>query len=224
LAFTDDGRELDVTSAMTAAWPILSGAVDGARGAAALEGPLGRLEKADRILLIDKPYTESSQPFPGRIADYPPGVRENGGQYSHGATWIVDAYIRLAELANAHGDAASAARYKARAFTCWKKISPMGKTDGAALAIYGLAPYQQPADIYEGCGHSGHGGWSWYTGSAARMLSAAYEILGLRMHDGNISVADDLFEPKGDLVVKRAVICGKVFSANDARTSALYHA
>jgi cyclic beta-1,2-glucan synthetase len=224
LAFADDGRELDVTSAMTAAWPVLSGAVDGARGAAALEEALGRLEKADRILLIDKPYTESSQPFPGRIADYPPGVRENGGQYSHGATWIVDAYIRLAELANAHGDAAAAARYKARAFTCWKKISPLDKTDGEALAIYGLAPYQQPADIYEGCGHSGHGGWSWYTGSAARMLSAAYEILGLRMRDGKISVADDLFEPKGDLVVKRAVIRGKVFSPSDARTNALYHA
>ena len=62
-------------------------------------------------------------------------------------------------------------------------------------------PIQQPADIYDGYGHGGRGGWSWYTGSAARMLSAAYAMLGVA-GGGRINVADDLFEPKGGLVVE----------------------
>jgi cyclic beta-1,2-glucan synthetase len=223
IAFADDGRDLDRMNAMTAAWPILSGAVAFERGLAALEGPLERLEKSDRILLIDPPFSETADPYPGRIADYPPGVRENGAQYSHGASWAVDAYVRLADLATAQGDAEAAGRFKARAFTCWRKISPLGKTGADALATYGLAPIQQAADIYDGDGHAGRGGWSWYTGAAARMLSAAYEILGVRMQGGKISVAEDLFEPKGDLVVKRLHVHGEVFTA-ESTPAALNHA
>jgi hypothetical protein len=126
------------------------------------------------VLLLETPFYEHSQPYPGRIADYPPGVRENGAQYSHGATWIIDGFMRLALSACAKGDAESAARLYARAFEIFEKISPMKKTDPENIAIYGLIPIQQPADIYEGWGHGGRGGWSWYTGSAARMLSAAY--------------------------------------------------
>ena len=223
LAFADDGRDLDRMNAMTAAWPILSGAVAFERGLAALEGPLEHLEKSDRILLLDPPFSETADPYPGRIADYPPGVRENGGQYSHGASWAVDAYVRLADLAKARGDSEAAAGFKARAFSCWKKISPLGKTGAEALATYGLVPTQQAADIYDGDGHGGRGGWSWYTGAAARMLSAAYEILGLRMQGGEISVSEDLFEPKGELIVKRLHVDGKVFTAESA-LAALSHA
>ena len=75
-------------------------------------------------------------------------------------------------------------------------------TDPERIATYGLIPIQQPADIYDGYGHGGRGGWSWYTGSAARMMSAAYALLGLSMANGQISVADHLFEPKGGLVVE----------------------
>ena len=67
----------------------------------------------------------------------------------------------------------------ARAFEIFEKISPLKKTDPDNLALYGLIPIQQPADIYDGYGHGGRGGWSWYTGSAARMLSAAYAMLGI---------------------------------------------
>ena len=142
------------------------------------------IERSNRVLLLETPFYEHSQPYPGRIADYPPGVRENGGQYSHGATWIVDGLMRLAASARARGDLKLAARLGARAFEIYEKISPLKKTDPESLATYGLIPIQQPADIYDGWGHGGRGGWSWYTGSAARMLSAAYALLGVEQQDG----------------------------------------
>ena len=149
--------------------------------------------------MLETPFYEHSQPYPGRIADYPPGVRENGGQYSHGATWIVDGFMRLALSARARSDHELAARLAARAFEIYEKISPLRKTDPENLPIYGLIPIQQPADIYDGWGHGGRGGWSWYTGSAARMLSAAYALLGIEQRDGKVVLRDDLFEFKGEL-------------------------
>ncbi len=224
LAFDDEGEVLDTMSAMTSAWPILSGAVDFERGRQALENGLARLEKADRILLSTPPFTDQSKPYPGRVADYPPGVRENGGQYSHGASWCINAYVRLADMARHRGEGALAARFMARAFTCWRKISPIDKMEGEALAVYGLAPHQQAADIYDGEGHGGRGGWSWYTGSAARMLSAAYRILGLRIVNNQVVVPPDLFEPKGDLIVNAVRIKGNVVASpewtREAQTAA----
>ena len=101
----------------------------------------------------------------------------------------------------AKGDHELAARLSARAFEIYEKISPLKKTDPENLAIYGLIPTQQPADIYDGWGHGGRGGWSWYTGSAARMVSAAYALLGIGQQDGRVVLRDDLFEPKGELKV-----------------------
>ncbi len=209
IGYADSGAVLDRYGSMNAAWPILTGAVSPERGRAALEGSLAHIEKADRILLFDRPFDELSSPFPGRIADYPPGLRENAGQYSHGASWSVDAYMRLADHADKAGDLRAVAFYKARAFDVWKKISPIDKLDPEKLAIYGLAPHQQAADINEGLGHSGRGGWSWYTGAAGRMLSAAYAILGLRLEDGEIFVPDDIYEPKGKLIVKSLRVRGE---------------
>ena len=83
-------------SAMTASWPVLSGAVDAARGRETIENALNVLARPDRILLVTPPYNEHSSPYPGRSAEYPPGVRENGGQYSHGVSWFVDALAKLA--------------------------------------------------------------------------------------------------------------------------------
>jgi cyclic beta-1,2-glucan synthetase len=203
LDFADNGQALAMPNAMTTGWPAHSGAVDFARGVAAIEGGLKSIERANRILLLELPFFEHSSPYPGRIADYPPGVRENGGQYSHGASWIVDGFVRLSEEARAAGDAEAAAGLIARAVTIFEKISPLKKTDPDNIARYGLAPNQQPADIYDGYGHDGRGGWSWYTGSAGRMLSAAYAIVGLKMVDGEVLVAPELFEAKGDLRVRR---------------------
>jgi len=202
LDFADDGRPVTVPNAMTAGWAAYSGACDDERALAAIEGGLRSIELPDRVLLTETPFYEHSQPYPGRIADYPPGVRENGGQYSHGASWIVDGFARLAASARAKGDREKAARLSARAFEIFEKISPLKKTDPERIAIYGLIPIQQPADIYQGWGHGGRGGWSWYTGSAARMLSAAYGLLGVIHAGGRIDVSDDLFEPKGELQVE----------------------
>ncbi len=79
-AFADDGEEVLPMGAMSSAWPALSGAVQNERGRKALENGLAALDKGDRVLLVTPPYDENSKPF-GRSADYPPGVRENGGQY-----------------------------------------------------------------------------------------------------------------------------------------------
>ncbi len=202
LDFADDGREVGERNAMTTGWSAHSGACDDARALAAIEGGLKGIERLNRILLLETPFYEHSQPYPGRIADYPPGVRENGGQYSHGATWIVDGFMRLATSAQVRGDHKQASGLRGRAFEIYEKISPLKKTDPETLAVYGLIPIQQPADIYDGWGHGGRGGWSWYTGSAARMLSAAYAILGIEQRDGNVALRDDLFEAKGELEVQ----------------------
>ncbi len=201
LDFSDDGRAIEMPNAMTSGWAAHSGAVDFDRALAALEGGLKGIERPDRVLLLEKPFFEHSQPYPGRIADYPPGVRENGGQYGHGASWIIDGFVKLAREARAKGDGEEARRLAARAFEIFEKISPLKKTDPEQIAAYGLIPIQQPADIYDGYGHGGRGGWSWYTGSAARMLSAAYAMLGISQVAGELEVADDLFEPKGELRV-----------------------
>ncbi len=199
LDFADDGQVVAVPNAMTTGWAAYSGACDDDRALAAIEGGLKAIERPDRVLLLETPFYEHSQPYPGRIADYPPGVRENGGQYSHGATWIVDGFVRLAEAAHSMGDNDKAARLMTRAFEIFEKISPLRKSDPERIAVYGLIPLQQPADIYDGWGHGGRGGWSWYTGSAARMLSAAYTLLGIVETAGAIGVRDDLLEPKGEL-------------------------
>ena len=122
LDFADDGRALDMANAMTSGWAAYSGALDFERALAALEGGLKAIERPDRILLTATPFFEHSQPYPGRIADYPPGVRENGGQYSHGATWIIDGFLRLAGEARARGDARQADGLTARAFEMFEKI------------------------------------------------------------------------------------------------------
>jgi cyclic beta-1,2-glucan synthetase len=223
LDFADSGEPLAMPNAMTTGWPAWSGAVDFARGRAAIEGGLKGIERPDRILLTAHPFDEHSRPYPGRITEYPPGVRENGGQYSHGASWIIDGFVRLSEQARAAGDDEAAAHMQARAFEIWEKISPLGKTAPDALARYGLSPNQQPADIYDGFGHGGRGGWSWYTGSAARMLSAAYALVGLRMADGKVSAAPDMFEAKGALQVEAVSAGGRTFArdseAPEAATS-----
>ena len=202
LDFADDGRALDMPNAMTSGWAAYSGALDFDRALAALEGGLKGIERPDRVLLTQTPFFEHCQPYPGRIADYPPGVRENGGQYSHGATWIIDGFLRLADQARGRGEAKRADSLAARAFEMFEKISPLKKTDPERIAAYGLIPIQQPADIYDGYGHGGRGGWSWYTGSAARMLSAAYALIGVSLDEGELRVADELFAAKGELQVE----------------------
>lgn len=210
-AITDDGQEMVFADALISAWPVISGAVHFERGAQAVEEGLKVLEKEHIMLLLSPPFSDTSNPFPGKLADYPPGVRENGGQYSHGVSWLVDALIQLAVMAEAAGDRERADRYRAKAMEVWCKISPLNHSTPEEITKYGLPPHQQPADVYHGPSHEGRGGWSWYTGSAGRMLQGAYEILGLKMWDGKMIVPEDLFKPKGTLQVKRLVYRGKEY-------------
>jgi cyclic beta-1,2-glucan synthetase len=187
------------------------------RGVECVEHALKVLEKPDRVLLVSPAYDEHSRPFPGRSAEYPLGVRENGGQYSHGVSWFVDALTKLAEQAANAGRGDEAERLYARAFEVWAAISPLSKYQTLKSAdIYGLPPHQQPADVYEGPGYEGRGGWSWYTGSAARMLLAAYGMLGFKLENGVFSLREDSFAAKGELQLKKVVYKGHTYEGNSA--------
>jgi cyclic beta-1,2-glucan synthetase len=119
------------------------------------------------LLLLDPPFDRSAQD-PGYIKGYPPGVRENGGQYTHAAVWIVMALARL-------GSGDEAAEF-------FHMLNPVnhGRT-AAEVARYKTEPYVMAGDVYARSPHAGRGGWSWYTGSAGWMYRAGIEsILGLR--------------------------------------------
>ncbi|HMR30774.1 MAG TPA: hypothetical protein PKA13_08820 [Geminicoccaceae bacterium] len=208
-ATMDDGSELAIWDALMPAWAALSGAVEPEQALHALDAALQRLERSNLIQLVEPAFGEDSEPYPGRIADYPPGVRENGGQYTHGASWLVDAFVELSQRAAAAGDHALAARHRDRAIEVWGRISPVDRYHDGGTDRYGLPPHQQPADIYFGPGYEGRGGWSWYTGSAGRMLVAAHAVLGIEVENGRLAVPDDLLAPKGALEVRRLLHRGR---------------
>ncbi len=207
-AITDTGEVLDYADALTAAWPMLSGAVSFSQAQQAVLRGVAMLEKPALVQLLDPPFTEASQPYPGRIADYPPGVRENGGQYSHGSSWLVDATCELAQKVLAQGDVHEAARLRALALRLWLKISPLAHILPESMPAYGLAPHQQAADISYGPGYEGRGGWSWYTGAAARMLWAMYGLLGLRLERGQPKVDVRFGRLNPELRVERLEVGG----------------
>ena len=206
---SDAGEEMSMLDSLSAAWPVISGVADLGRGRIAIEAALARLELGDLILLLDRPFDGASHPYPGRIADYPPGVRENGGQYSHGVSWLVDALARLSDMARNEGDTPLAQHLKARAAEIWLKISPLDNLAPGRWEIYGLAPHQQPADVYFGEGYEGRGGWSWYSGAAARMIYAAYALLGLRMQDGQMTVDAAPAAPASPIHLRRVLYRGR---------------
>jgi cyclic beta-1,2-glucan synthetase len=204
-----NGDAVSWFDALMGSWPVLSGAVDLERGRRTVETALAGLEREHQVLLLTPWFGEHSPRVPGKIADYPPGVRENGGQYSHGSSWLVDALAQLAAEARNRGEIGEAERLRARAWEVWRKISPLDKSGPDRIDVYGLAPHQQPADIYYGPGYEGRGGWSWYTGAAARMLSAAHAILGLRLVDGALELAPDAFVTDRELRLLRVLYRGR---------------
>jgi len=206
------------SDALNAAWPVISGVADFERGASTMELALSELETDHLVRLLYPPFEEGKENNPGKLADYPPGVRENGGQYSHGASWLIDGLVRLAEMAETAGEREREKRYLEKAVELWMKISPIAHTTADVIDRYGLPPHQQPADIYGGDGYHGRGGWSWYTGAAGRMLSGAYAILGLKMKDGALVIPDDLFEPRGTLQLKRLEYKGSEYLRDDSES------
>ncbi len=179
-AYFDDGTKLGTASArecridvLPQAWSVLSGAVPQGRAATAMDAVERELllPEGGLIRLLAPPF-DRMQPTPGYIQGYVPGIRENGGQYTHGASWAVRA---MAELGR-----------RDRALAWFEMIAPMHHTrTPAEVAVYQVEPYVVVADLYAAPPHVGRGGWTWYTGSAGWMLRVALEsLLGLRMQDG----------------------------------------
>ncbi|TIR83130.1 MAG: protein ndvB, partial [Mesorhizobium sp.] len=161
-------------------WSVLSGEGDPARSTTAMEQATKMLvdDKHKIVKLFTPPFSNSDKD-PGYIKSYPPGVRENGGQYTHAATWFV---IALAEMGRTD-----------EAYRCFSMLNPVNHaSDEAAAEHYRVEPYVVAADIYAGEGKGGRGGWTWYTGSAGWLYRAAVEgILGIERRGKQIT-----FRPK----------------------------
>jgi len=158
-------------------WAWLSGAADPLRREQALESAWQHLVKQDeQLVLLFEPPFENSSPSPGYIKGYPPGVRENGGQYTHAALWMAMALARK-------GDGE-------RAVQLLRMLNPIEHSrDAEAVWRYGVEPYVVAADVYRLPGRIGQGGWSWYTGSAAWMYRAwVEEVLGLQVRNKTLSI------------------------------------
>ncbi|NKL04840.1 protein ndvB [Rhizobium leguminosarum bv. viciae] len=162
-------------------WSVLSGEGDPARAVTAMDAVLDQLVDEDaRIIRLFTPPFANSAKDPGYIKAYPPGVRENGGQYTHAATWVV---MALAELKR--GD---------DAFRCFQILNPITHAfDKASAEQYRVEPYVVAADVYGHDPYTSRGGWTWYTGSAGWLYRAAVEgILGIRLKDGRLYVRPSL--------------------------------
>jgi len=173
-AFYDDGTPIGSAASeecqidsIAQSWSVISGAGDPIRQRQAMRAFNEQLVLEDeRIIELLTPPFDGSANDPGYIRGYLPGVRENGGQYTHAALWAV--------LATAMGGDSD------RAFELFQMINPLTHTDSAdGVARYKVEPYVVAADVYTSPLHVGRGGWTWYTGSASWMYRIALEtILG----------------------------------------------
>ncbi|MGV8952083.1 MAG: GH36-type glycosyl hydrolase domain-containing protein, partial [Cypionkella sp.] len=157
-------------------WAVLSGAAQPERARTAMRSMTKHLIRPDLALLFAPPF-DRSLPDPGYIKGYPPGLRENGGQYSHAAMWAILAQTRLGD-----GDAAGA---------LFALLNPINHALTPATALrYKVEPYVIAADVYSVAPHDGRGGWTWYTGSAAWMYRAGIEgLLGLTKRGDSLHFA-----------------------------------
>jgi cellobiose phosphorylase len=176
-AYFDNGEPLGSSvnedcqiDSISQSWSVLSGAGKPERSKTAMESVAKRLVKYDYSLvqLLDPPFDKSDL-NPGYIKGYLPGVRENGGQYTHAAIWVAMAFARM-------GDSRKAWDILSLINPVRHALSP-GET-----AKYKVEPYVVAADIYAVSPHTGRGGWTWYTGSAGWMYRLIIEsILGLKL-------------------------------------------
>ena len=178
-AWFDDGTPLGSATdeecridSISQSWATISGAGDcgrAARAMAAVERELIRPQ--DQLALLFAPPFDKAPLDPGYIKGYPPGIRENGGQYTHAALWSVMAFAALGE-----GDKA------ARLFSLLNPINHARTRSD--VHRYKVEPYVIAADVYSTPPHVGRGGWTWYTGSAGWMYRSGLEsILGLRLEN-----------------------------------------
>ncbi len=158
-------------------WAVLSGAADPKRAATAMASMSEHLVLPDPgLALLFTPPFDQTEMDPGYIKGYPPGLRENGGQYSHAAMWAILAFAKMG-----NGDAAG---------TLFSLLNPINHAlTPEDAARYKVEPYVLAADVYSTAPHIGRGGWTWYTGSAAWMHRAGIEgLIGLTRAGQSLSL------------------------------------
>lgn len=210
-AFFDDGQPLGSHTNAEAridliaqAWGVLSGEAPPERQALALAAVQTLLvdHQAGLIRLLDPPLAHA-QPSAGYIQAYPPGVRENGGQYSHAGVWALMAQV-------AHAKSLPPAERPPALDIAWQSFLHLSPPHRAAHPgqgpAYGIEPYVMAGDVYTAPPYVGRGGWSWYTGAAAWMHRAAIEsILGLEIDAQNLRLNPGLPShwPQAQLTLRR---------------------
>ena len=183
-AFMDDGNVLGSMEneecridSIAQSWSVISGAGDMEKVLVAMESLEEYLmdKQTGIIKLLDPPF-EKSDLEPGYIKAYLPGVRENGGQYTHSAVWAIIAFAML--------------KCKEKAVSSYKMINPIEHSNSKEKAmLYQVEPYVIAADIYGASNLLGRGGWTWYTGSSGWFYKAGLEyILGLKIRYGTLSI------------------------------------
>jgi cyclic beta-1,2-glucan synthetase len=163
--------------AIAQSWSVTSGAADPARAAQAMAAVDAHLVDRDtRVAMLFTPPFDRGEQDPGYIKGYPPGIRENGGQYTHGSIWSVFAWAKLGD-----GD---------RAGELFDILNPIRHAGSAeAIERYKVEPYVSCADVYSVAPLAGRGGWTWYTGSAGWLYRAGLEaMLGFRVRGDRVLI------------------------------------
>lgn len=162
-------------------WSVISGAGDSERSASAMDQVDKQLvHYNDKLIQLFTPAFDKSGLNPGYIKGYIPGVRENGGQYTHGAIWTVLAFALMGKTE--------------KAWELFDLLNPVQHGNSAEqIAIYKVEPYVIAADVYVADGHLGRGGWTWYTGSAAWMYRLLVEtLLGINLVGNTLDLSPHL--------------------------------
>ncbi|HVA93419.1 MAG TPA: glucoamylase family protein [Candidatus Dormibacteraeota bacterium] len=183
-AYFDDGTPLGSAEnsecridSIAQSWGVMSGAADPgrvARAMAALDRQL--IRRPEGLILLFTPPFDRTPHDPGYIKGYVPGIRENGGQYTHAATWSVIAFAELGD-----GD---------KAYELFRMLNPIPHASSrATVQRYKVEPYVLAGDVYTEPPHVGRGGWTWYSGSAGWLYRAGLEwILGFRVRGAALSI------------------------------------
>ncbi len=184
-AYFDDGSPLGSFSnsecridSLAQSWAAIAGTASRKRIETALRSVDKHLvREADKLILLFSPPFQNAEPSPGYIRAYPPGVRENGGQYTHAALWVALSFLR-----QGNGE---------RAVELLKMLNPIELSQSPDdVDRYKCEPYVLAADVYSLEGHVGRGGWTWYTGSSAWMYRIwIEEVLGFKLR-GNVLIMD----------------------------------
>ena len=175
-AFYDDGSPLGSSEnqecridSIAQSWAVLSGGGDPQRSAQAMQSVSERLvRRSQRLVLLFTPPFDKTRRDPGYIKGYPPGIRENGGQYTHASLWSAWALVELGRIE--------------AGFELFQLLNPILHADTAEKAAhYRVEPYVVAADVYSAPPFTGQGGWTWYTGSSSWMYRLGLEgFLGLK--------------------------------------------